>query len=430
MKTMNIKLNIKYYIYGTIFLTLILVAFLLSNLIKNNSVKENIISTNIKPEMPVQNKPVSEEDYLKLHFDNILVDSHNDFLWQVYDKGAVFENRNSFTQSDYFRFREGGVDVQIFAIWIPMKEVKRSVGFTKGQIERLYDIERNNPDKIEIAKTYDDILRIVNAGKLCALMGIEGGTAVGSSVDNVNMYWDLGVRYIGLTWNNSNLIASSARDETERGKSGGLTQFGTEVIKRMDEVGMLIDVSHLGEASFWDVLEVSKNPVIASHSNSYSINAHFRNLTDEQIRAIAHRGGVININFYDEFLDRHAKRNRTANAYNLYAKELDELNEKYGDDLIKYNEEREKFLKEKNLESGTTIDKVVEHIDYIKNLVGIDYIGIGSDFDGGITPPVELYDASTYPLLTKKLLEKGYTGEDVKKILGLNFLRVFKQVCG
>lgn len=409
---------------------LIAVGFLISNLLNKSTIKENFITTNITPQMPVQKEPISKDDYLKLHFDNILVDSHNDFLWQVYDKGAVFENRNSFTQSDYFKFREGGVDVQIFAVWIPMKEVKRSVGFTKGQIERLYNIERNNPDKIEIAKNYDDILRIVDQKKLCALIGIEGGTAVGSSVDNVNMYWDLGVRYIGLTWNNSNNIASSARDEMERGKQGGLTDFGINVIKRMDEVGMLIDVSHLGEASFWNVIETSKNPVIASHSNAYAINPHFRNLNDEQIRAIAYKGGIININFYDEFLDQYAKRNRTANAYNLYGAELDELNNKYGDDLIKYNEEREKFLKEKNLESGTTIDKVIEHIDYIKNLVGIDYIGIGSDFDGGITPPVELYDASTYPLLTKKLLEKGYTEEDIKKILGLNFLRVFKQVCG
>lgn len=423
-------LNIKYYIYGFTFLTLIAVGFLISNLLNKSPIKENFITTNITPQMPVQKESISKDDYLKLHFDNILVDSHNDFLWQVYDKGAVFENRNSFTQSDYFKFREGGVDVQIFAVWIPMKEVKRSVGFTKGQIERLYNIERNNPDKIEIARNYDDILRIVDQKKLCALIGIEGGTAVGSSVDNINMYWDLGVRYIGLTWNNSNNIASSARDEMERGKQGGLTDFGINVIKRMDEVGMLIDVSHLGEASFWNVIETSKNPVIASHSNAYAINPHFRNLNDEQIRAIAYKGGIINVNFYDEFLDRHAKRNRTANAYNLYGAELDELNEKHGDDLIKYNEEREKFLKEKNLESGTTIDKVIEHIDYIKNLVGIDYIGIGSDFDGGITPPVELYDASTYPLLTKKLLEKGYTEEDIKKILGLNFLRVFKQVCG
>lgn len=409
---------------------LIAVGFLISNLLNKSPIKENFITTNITPQMPVQKEPISKDDYLKLHFDNILVDSHNDFLWQVYDKGAVFENRNSFTQSDYFKFKEGGVDVQIFAVWIPMKEVKRSVGFTKGQIERLYNIERNNPDKIEIARNYDDILRIVDQKKLCALIGIEGGTAVGSSVDNINMYWDLGVRYIGLTWNNSNNIASSARDEMERGKQGGLTDFGINVIKRMDEVGMLIDVSHLGEASFWNVIETSKNPVIASHSNAYAINPHFRNLNDEQIRAIAYKGGIININFYDEFLDQYAKRNRTANAYNLYGAELDELNNKYGDDLIKYNEEREKFLKEKNLESGTTIDKVIEHIDYIKNLVGIDYIGIGSDFDGGITPPVELYDASTYPLLTKKLLEKGYTEEDIKKILGLNFLRVFKQVCG
>ena len=209
-----------------------------------------------------------------------------------------------------------------------------------------------------------------------------------------------------------------------------MSGFGIEVIKRMNETGMLIDVSHLSEAGFWDVINNSASPVIASHSNCYSIAQHFRNLKDDQIKAIANSGGYIGINFYDTFLEMDADKNRTMNAYEKYSDELNALNEKYGDDLIKFNEERNKFLQEKNIAAGTSIDKVIEHIDYIKNLVGADYIGIGSDFDGGITPPNELYDASCYPELTKKLVEKGYTEEEIKKILGGNFLRVFKQVCG
>lgn len=370
----------------------------------------------------------TSRDYLKLHYDAIVVDSHNDFIWQVYDKGAEFKG-SSFTQSDLPRFKSGGLDVQFFAVWIPMKEVKNSFSFVKGQISRLNQIAENNPNDIEFAGSYDEIMATLSKNKISGLIGVEGGTAIGNNLDNINKLYDLGVRYIGITWNNSNLIASSAKDEVERGKKGGLSEFGKQVIQRMNEIGMMIDVAHLGENSFWDVVNLSTQPIFSSHSNAYSINPHFRNLTDEQIKAVAKSGGVVQVNFYDEFLDKDAKRNRTKNAYQLYKKELDALNDKYGDDLEKYNIERDNFLREKNLTAGTSIDKVIEHIDYIKNLVGAHYIGLGSDFDGGISPPAELYDASCYPMITKKLVEKGYTDEEIKKILGLNMLRVFKQVC-
>ena len=373
-------------------------------------------------------KKDSLRKYSKLHYESIVVDSHNDFIWQVYDKGATF-NECSFTQSDLPRFRSGGVDVQFFSVLIPMKEVKNSFSFVKGQIKRLNQIEQENSGDIEFAKSYEDIMSILAKKKICGLIGVEGGTAIENNLDNINKLYVMGVRYIGLTWNNSNLIGSSAKDETEKGKKGGLTDFGKKVIERMNELGMLIDVAHLGENSFWDVYNLSTQPVFSSHSNAYAINPHFRNLTDEQIQVIAKSGGVIQVNFYDEFLDKNAKRNRTKNAYQLYRKELDELNEKYGDNLEKYNEERDKFLKEKKLTGGTTLDKVIEHIDYIKNLVGADYVGLGSDFDGGISPPAELYDASCYPMITKKLIEKGYSDKKKKKILGLNILRLFKQVC-
>jgi len=373
---------------------------------------------------------IIKSDYLKIHYDAILVDTHNDFIWKVYDKGADLGKRNNFTQSDLPRFREGGVDVQVFAVWIPMKQVKKSYTFTVNQINKLKSFETEYFSEFEFAKTYDDIIRITNEKKVCGLIGIEGGTAIEKNLDNINTFFEMGVRYIGLTWNNSNFIATSARDETERGKAGGLSEFGIEVVKRMNEVGMLIDVSHLSEQGFWDVMENSTSPIIASHSNCYALNPHFRNLTDEQIKAIAEKNGYIGINFYDKFLDKDADLNRTTNAYEKYSTELNALNEKYGDDLIKYNEERNKFLTENNILGGTSIEKVLDHIDHIKNLVGVDCIGIGSDFDGGISPPNELYDASCYPELTKRLLERGYTEEEIKKILGGNFLRVYKAVCG
>lgn len=323
-----------------------------------------------------------EENYLELHYDAILVDTHNDFIWQVYKSGVDFGKDNRSTQSDLPKFIEGGVDVQVFAIWIPTNKVRQSYSFTKGQIDRLRSIEEENNEQFEIADSFEDMKKILEAKKVCGLMSIEGGTAIGSDLDNINEFFNLGVRYIGLTWNNSNNIGTSARDEQKKGIEGGLTEFGVEVVKRMDEVGMLIDVSHLSEGAFWDVIKTTKNPIIASHSNCYAIHPHYRNLTDEQIKAIADGGGVIDVNFHNGFL------------------------------------------------GGSTVDKIVEHIDHIKELVGVDYIGIGSDFDGGINPPVDLYDATQYPEITRELVERGYTEEEIRKILGLNFIRVFKQVCG
>ena len=323
-----------------------------------------------------------EENYLELHHDAVLVDSHNDFIWQVYKKGVDFGRDNRSTQSDLPKFIEGGVDIQVFAVWIPMKKVRQSYAFTIAQIDRLKVIEEENIEALEFAYSFEDMKRILEEKKMCGLIGIEGGTAIENDLDKINEFYELGVRYIGLTWNNSNNIGTSARDEYKKGLEGGLTEFGFEVVKRMDEVGMLIDVSHLGEGTFWDVIETTTNPIIASHSNCYSLHPHYRNLTDEQIKAIANGGGIIDVNFHNGFL------------------------------------------------GAATVDKVVDHIDYIKELVGVDYVGIGSDFDGGINPPVDLYDATQYPEITRELVERGYTEEEIRKILGLNFIRVFKQVCG
>ena len=193
---------------------------------------------------------------------------------------------------------------------------------------------------------------------------------------------------------------------------------------------MIIDVSHAGEQTFWDVIKTTKNPIIASHSNCYSLCSHYRNLTDEQIKAVGENGGVIMVNFYDEFIERNADVIRTQNAYQKYSKELQEIFDANSEDMIKFNQEREKFLSSADLSGGVPLDRLIDHIDYIYKLVGADHIGFGSDFDGGVTPPNELYDGTCYPLITSKLVERGYTELEIRKILGLNFLRVFKQVCG
>lgn len=397
----------------------------------SNKTKDTIITNknNMDIFSPVTKFKDIKKDFLQVHFDAVVVDTHNDFLYRVYDKGFDLGIRNKETQSSIPEFHEGGLNVQFFAIWIPMKEMKRSYQFVVNMANKLKYFEKEYSDKFEIAYTYDDIKRIVLEKKLCGLLAVEGGTVIGDDINNVASLFELGIRYISLTWNNSNKIAVSAADEFNKKKTGGLTEFGFQVIKKMDEVGMLIDVSHLGEKSFWDVIKTSANPVIASHSNCYSINSHYRNLTDEQITAIAKSGGVVMINFHGDFLNKNSK-GKTNTLYDLYSTELDSLTELYYNDPVKLYIEKQKFLEGKKVEDGYSADVIIDHIDYVRKLAGIDYVGIGSDMDGGIAVPYDLYDVSCYPLLTQKLAERGYTEPEIRKILGLNFLRVFRQVCG
>jgi membrane dipeptidase len=406
-------------------LLLFYLAISITFLINCKTEPKKILINNISETSTIINQ-MRTDSIFKFFYDAIVVDSHNDFVYQVYNKGASFDKKDKFTQTGLPRLLEGGVDVQVFAVWIPKNEYPRAMSFVKEQVNRIKNFEINSPDKFEIAKTYDDILRITGNHKLCGLMGIEDGIEI-ESLEDIESLYSLGIRYIGLLWNNNNKIGSSAKEES-KGKKGGLTNFGKKVIEKMNEIGMIIDVSHMGEQSFWDVISLTKYPIIASHSNCYSLNPHYRNLKDEQIKAIAKIGGVIMVNFYDEFISPNAEAKRSQNFYEMYRKQLDSIYLLYENDLIKFNEERYKFILEHPINYGTSIDKLIDHIDYIKNLVGVDYIGLGSDFDGGITPPNELYDGTCYPIIAKKLSERGYSKDEIRKILGENFLRVFKNV--
>jgi membrane dipeptidase len=405
-----------------------------SNNISKKNVEPNITAKDSLKETDVLN-PASKftdlvNDCYKLHYDAIVIDAHNDFIYQVYKRGANFGIKDKTTQTGLVRLIEGGIKLQVFALWTDSENMKRAYQFTKDRIKSFKKIETENSDKFKFADSYNDIITTIQSGKLCGLMGIEGGNPIENDLDKINEFYNEGVRYIGLTWNNSNKIATSAKDESGKNIKAGLTNYGYEVIRRMDEVGMIIDVSHSGEQTFWDVIKTTKNPIIASHSNCYSLCGHYRNLTDEQIKAIGENGGMIMINFYDAFIDINADAIRTQNVYEKYSKELKEIYDANSNDMVKFNQERENFLATKDLSGGVPLDRLIDHIDYIYKLIGADHIGLGSDFDGGITPPNELYDGTCYPLITKKLVERGYTEIEIRKILGLNFLRVFKQVCG
>ncbi len=374
-----------------------------------------------------KNKFNLPDDAFKLHYDAVVVDSHNDLLYQIVKRKADFSEADGITQSGLMRLTKGGIKFQIFAYWPPQENFKNSKKFVLNEKNILDSLADEYKSKFEIAMTADDISKIISKDKLAVMTGIEGGTAIEGRLENVDEFYSLGVRYITLTWNNSNDIASSAKDE-ESGRRAGLTEFGRQVVKRMNELGMLVDVSHLGEKSFWDVVEVSDKPILASHSCCRALVPIARNLSDEQIKAIAKSGGVVMINFHSSFLINNAKAKQPS-ADKVFAKQLNEIYEKYGNDNIKYNEERYAFLESQKPPKGAaTLDDLIAHIEHVINLVGVDYAGLGSDYDGGITPPFDLYDATCYPFITKKLAEKGYSETDIRKILGLNFLRVLNSV--
>ncbi len=401
--------------------------------VNDSTVKEsvNTTTTTKKPDSTMNNNkfPDLQKDAFKLHYDAIVIDTHNDILMPVFLNGADLNKNNPGTQSDIVKWKKGGLDVQMFSIYVPERYKSNHFSYVMKLIDKLEENQAENPETFTLCTNYDQLQSGLNSGKFCGLMGAEGGNMIEGSMENLETLFSRGVRYLGLTWNTSNAIATSARDETERGKKGGLTDFGREVVKRMNELGMLIDVSHLGETAFWEVTELSNSPIIASHSNCYSLAPHYRNLTDDQIKAIAKSGGYIGINFYYKFLYPSGNQGTIKNIQSNYRNGSSQFEDEVGDVLVGFNEKRYEYIEANKVSGGTPIDVLIDHIDHIVKRVGPDYVGLGSDSDGSITTANELYDATCYPIITKKLVERGYTEEDIRKILGGNFMRVFKQVC-
>jgi membrane dipeptidase len=296
-------------------------------------------------------------------------------------------------------------------------------------IDSLEHIVQRNPEKIGIVRNHDEAMLHIGSGRIAAAIGMEGAHPLEDSIDKLVHFYERGVRYIAPTWNNSITWASSAQDETNDPKSlkqKGLTSLGREMIRKMDELGMLIDISHTGKQTVQDILETTKNPVIASHSGVYALSRHFRNLTDEQIKAVAQGGGVICVIFYPGFLDVSFER-AYQNLLKAKEEEVQRLRDTYANDHEFWNARTD--LIQPHIEKiRPGIDLLVQHIDYIVQLVGVDYVGIGSDYDGVSVLPIGLEDVSKMPNLTKALIERGYSEDDVRKILGENMMRVFRQV--
>jgi len=362
-------------------------------------------------------------DVHAIHRDALVWDAHSDIVQSIYLQEMDFSHYNDYSFQDIPRMKAGGLDVQVFAmlpdrIYFPRRSARRTLQLIDVMRETLHKY----PNDLELARTASDIERISQAGKIAAILGIEGGHAIEDDLGLLRMYNRLGVTLMTLTHMNSNHWADAATDVS---LADGLNAFGVEVVKEMNRLGMVIDVSHASDKTFLQVLEVSSDPVIASHSNCRTLCDHPRNMSDEMIKGLAAKGGVICVTTVPSYTTQAFK--------DASDRILETKAAKPGSDSVSLDlDER---AKQKRLTpilmpdmSLPTLDDVLVHIDHIVKLVGPDHVGIGHDFSILYPGPLDLEDVSKYTNLTRRLLTKGYTPEDIKKILGGNLLRVWRQV--
>ncbi len=368
----------------------------------------------------------------QLHFKSILIDAHNDIpTTAIEDQLSFDQSLKNKTHSDLQRMFEGGVDAQFFSIWCDGLKPE-PFAWANREIDTVLAWTNRNPDKMQQAFTTGDIRKAVKQKKLAVLLGVEGGHMIEEDVSKLEALYNRGARYMTITWNNSTSWATSALDETSPSPSAGvvlnsegkkgLTEFGKQVIRKMNGLGMLVDLSHVGEQTFWDAMATTTKPVLVSHSCAYTLCPHSRNLKDEQIKAIAKNGGVIHLNFYSGFLDP---------AFEARSRAFTILHKAEMDSLLKINPEPyfmqvylfNKYPHEvKGLRPPMSM--LFDHLDYIVKMVGVDHVGLGSDFDGVNSLPQGLDGVEDFPKITDELVKRGYSKKEIKKILGGNLLRV------
>ncbi len=377
---------------------------------------------------------LTAQSYQKIHFKAILVDTHNDILMKATDDDSINHKTNEIvfdrdlsgkTHSDLARWKKGGLDVQLFSVFCDGTKIN-PYRFANRQIDTLDAVIARNPDKIVKVGNVEELMKAVKQHKIAAMCGVEGGHMIEDDLTKIDSLYNRGTRYMTLTWNNSTAWASSAFDETFKKDIAhkGLTDFGKQVVKRMNDLGMMVDVSHVGEQTFWDVMAYTTRPVVASHSSVYALCHHQRNLKDEQIKAIAKNGGVIQVNFNPGFIDSTVDAKEKA-FLERHKAEADALVKSGMPEWNIQDYLYQKYKAEINA-LRPPLSLLIDHIDYIVKLVGVDYVGLGSDFDGITITPLELDDVTNYPLITKALVERGYGKKDIYKILGGNLIRVLK----
>lgn len=344
------------------------------------------------------------EQALQLHRESPLIDGHNDIPWKYRERvnrdlsKMDLRQRQPELHTDIQRLRQGGVGGQFWSVYVPATmQGQEAVRATMEEIDVVYQMIDRYPDVFELARTAADIERIFKAGKIASLIGMEGGHSIDNSLAALRMFYRLGARYMTLTHSLNTPWADSATDKREH---GGLTPFGEAVVREMNWLGMMVDLSHVSPETMDAALRVTQAPVIFSHSSSRAVNDHARNVPDSILSKIPANGGVVMVTFVPGFISEEVR-------------EFEALPEAQRRGITP---------------PRATMAQVADHIDHIRKVAGINHIGIGSDFDGITSVPQNLEDVSKYPVLTAELLRRGYAKEDLKKILGQNVLRVMRQV--
>jgi len=369
----------------------------------------------------------------EVHQSAIVVDTHADTPQRFVDQHWDFTDPLDGGMLNYDSAKLGNLDAQFFSIWVDPDQYPgdraafRTLELIDGTLEQV----RKHPDKLQLCVSADDIIEAHRSGKFAVLMGIEGGHSIENSLGLLRDYYRLGVRYMTLTWSNTNDWADSSGDQNDPKvhHHDGLTPFGKQVVLEMNRLGMLVDISHVSDKTFWDTIATTKAPVIASHSSSRELTHAARNMTDDMLRAVAKNGGVVMVNFYPAFIDEHWREAWNASRPERQ-KEQDALEAEYkakGQPVPFYASDKidRKYAA---MIGRAPFNSLIDHFDHIIKVAGIDHVGIGTDFDGIPVPPAEIDSAADFPKVTAALMARGYSADDVRKVLGGNILRVFREV--
>ncbi len=374
---------------------------------------------------PIRQKILTDEDSLwaealRIHYNAIVLDGHIDTPTLMLDRGYAFRERHRAFEShvDLPRMYEGGLDAAFFSIYVAHHygEGARAV----DRARRMIDVVKRQlaavPDSAELALSADDVIRIARSGRKAVLLGLEGGNAIAASEDTLRALYDAGIRYVTLTHINNNSWAESSQSPP---RWHGLNDRGREIIRTMNRMGMIVDLSHTSDSTFYDVLAVTNAPVMLSHSSARALVESVRNVDDDMLRALAANGGVIMINFFDAVVNQNLPKSLIEEAYQRLGGRHASLNDIWN---VVYE------LKSRDGIPGATLEHVVNHIDHVAQVAGVDHVGLGSDFDGVFDLPAGLQDVTRLPWITYELLKRGYSEEDLYKILGGNALRVMRDV--
>lgn len=363
----------------------------------------------------------------KLHFSSIVVDTHDDTTQRFFSKDYDLGKRNPDGHVDIPRMREGGMNAIFFSIWIDGRIMgPPAVQKALDQIDAVHENVRKYSKDMAFCRTAEEVRRAHAQGKIAALIGVEGGHMIGNDIRVLRMFGDLGVRYMTLSHFYNDEWADSSTDKPVH---NGLTDFGKDIVREMNRQGIMVDISHVSDKTFYDALEVSKAPLMASHSSCRALCNHVRDMSDDMIKALAAKGGVIQINYEKSFIDQAYKDASDKLSGGVVAN-FDQLKKACGDDPECFGRkmaEQEKQATAEGKLPHVSWERIVDHIDHVVKLVGSDHVGLGSDFDGASMPD-GMEDCSKLPRITEALMRKGYSDNDIRKILGGNTLRVMEQV--